>query len=313
MTTIAEQLSAYAAGLRYEDLQPEVVRQAKRLIVDTVGCALGGAASEPARIARLKADTVVRPHRHDGDSLPHAQDRNTMYWFMVRHPVLDLVEVIMRFALGITMLLAGMLLHSSALAQSLSRADRPELKIGDQWVYRLSDARTGEKRWEGTHVLEALTEDRIVVRTGPAGRNTYTRDWNLTEMKQGDSVTFAARPAWGYYQFPLEVGKQWDAKFDATSRGGQRTARWQWKVRVEAVESVNVPAGTFEAFKLRYEGYFNVSEGTRNWNGSRSETLWYAPAVKRHVRFEFEERATWAGGSSYDHVRVELVSSKPGP
>ena len=102
MTTIAEQLSAYAAGLRYEDLQPEVVRQAKRLIVDTVGCALGGAASEPARIARLRADTVVRPHRHDGVSLPHAQDRNTMYWFTVRHPVLDLVEVILRFALGIT-------------------------------------------------------------------------------------------------------------------------------------------------------------------------------------------------------------------
>lgn len=232
---------------------------------------------------------------------------------MERHPVANRVEVIMRFALGTTILLAGILLHSSALAQALIRADRPELKIGDTWVYQQSDARTGEKRGAGTHVLEALGDDRIVVRTGPAGTNTYTRDWNLTEMKQGDSVTFAARPAWAYYQFPLEVGKQWDAKFDATSRGGQRTTRWQWKVRVEAVESVNVPAGTFEAFKLRYEGYYNVSEGPRNWNGSRLETLWYAPAAKRHVKIEFEERATWASGSSYDHTRVELVSFKPGP
>src|SRR5882672_4113717 len=57
--TIVEQLAAYAAGLRYEDLPAEVVRQAKRLIVDTVGCALGGYASEPATIARDLAATVT--------------------------------------------------------------------------------------------------------------------------------------------------------------------------------------------------------------------------------------------------------------
>jgi 2-methylcitrate dehydratase len=57
--TIVEQLSAYAAGIRYEDLPPEVVRQAKRLIIDTLGCGLGGYASEPARIARDLAGTVT--------------------------------------------------------------------------------------------------------------------------------------------------------------------------------------------------------------------------------------------------------------
>ncbi|MBI1965344.1 MAG: MmgE/PrpD family protein [Betaproteobacteria bacterium] len=57
--TIVEQLSSYAAALRYEYLSAEVVRQAKRLIVDTVGCALGGAASEPAKIARDIAGTVT--------------------------------------------------------------------------------------------------------------------------------------------------------------------------------------------------------------------------------------------------------------
>jgi 2-methylcitrate dehydratase len=59
MTTIVEQLSSYAAALRYEDLPPEVVIQAKRLIVDSVGCALGGYAGEPARIARDIAGTVT--------------------------------------------------------------------------------------------------------------------------------------------------------------------------------------------------------------------------------------------------------------
>ena len=59
MTTIVEQLSAYAAALRYEDLPREVVEQAKRLIIDTLGCALGGYAGEPAVIARELAGTVT--------------------------------------------------------------------------------------------------------------------------------------------------------------------------------------------------------------------------------------------------------------
>ena len=59
MTTIVEQLCAYATALRYEDLPSAVVQQAKRLIVDSVGCALGGYASEPAKIARAMAATVT--------------------------------------------------------------------------------------------------------------------------------------------------------------------------------------------------------------------------------------------------------------
>jgi 2-methylcitrate dehydratase len=58
MTNLVQQLSRYAAALRYDDLPAETVHQAKRLIVDTVGCALGGYWSEPARIARDLAATV---------------------------------------------------------------------------------------------------------------------------------------------------------------------------------------------------------------------------------------------------------------
>ena len=52
MTTVAQQLSEYACSLQPRDLPPEVVSQAKRLIVDTIGCAIGGYTSEPAKIAR---------------------------------------------------------------------------------------------------------------------------------------------------------------------------------------------------------------------------------------------------------------------
>lgn len=59
MPTIAEELSSWSVALHYRHLPAEVVHLTKRLIIDTIGCALGGYASEPARIARDLAATVT--------------------------------------------------------------------------------------------------------------------------------------------------------------------------------------------------------------------------------------------------------------
>ncbi len=57
-TPLAERLSAYTARLRFEDLPPPAVHEAKRRLLDTLGCALGAFSSEPATIARAVARTV---------------------------------------------------------------------------------------------------------------------------------------------------------------------------------------------------------------------------------------------------------------
>ncbi len=54
--TLVEQISNYATGLRYEDLPADVVKLAKTVIIDSIGCALGGFNSEPEKIARDLAD-----------------------------------------------------------------------------------------------------------------------------------------------------------------------------------------------------------------------------------------------------------------
>jgi 2-methylcitrate dehydratase PrpD len=48
--TIAEQLAAEAKELTFRELPPEVVHQAKRCVLDTVGIGLGGYLSEPSQI-----------------------------------------------------------------------------------------------------------------------------------------------------------------------------------------------------------------------------------------------------------------------
>ncbi len=51
-------LSEYACRLSYRDLDPGTIQQVKRTLVDTLGCAMGGYSSEPARIARQLAARV---------------------------------------------------------------------------------------------------------------------------------------------------------------------------------------------------------------------------------------------------------------
>jgi 2-methylcitrate dehydratase len=56
--TLAERLADYATKLKYEDLPEDVVRLTKRTILDTIGCAYGGCAAGPSRIATKLAGDV---------------------------------------------------------------------------------------------------------------------------------------------------------------------------------------------------------------------------------------------------------------
>ncbi len=50
-TTMLADLAAWVAKVRYEDFPPEVVAKSKRLLLDTIGCAIGALDGEPIRIA----------------------------------------------------------------------------------------------------------------------------------------------------------------------------------------------------------------------------------------------------------------------
>jgi 2-methylcitrate dehydratase len=56
---ILKHLCDYALKLSYHDLPQEVIGRAKHIVLDTVGCALGGAESPPAKIARAAASEIT--------------------------------------------------------------------------------------------------------------------------------------------------------------------------------------------------------------------------------------------------------------
>src|SRR5215472_10129397 len=56
---ILNHLCDYALSLSYRDLPQEVIHRTKQIVLDTVGCVLGGAESPPAKIARAAAAEVT--------------------------------------------------------------------------------------------------------------------------------------------------------------------------------------------------------------------------------------------------------------
>ncbi len=58
MPNIAEQLASYSTNLHYRDLPSETAHLAKRMMIDTIACALGGYHSQPSQIARDMAATI---------------------------------------------------------------------------------------------------------------------------------------------------------------------------------------------------------------------------------------------------------------
>jgi 2-methylcitrate dehydratase len=56
--SMADVLARYATGLNYEDLPQDIVRTAKRAILDTFGCAFGGYTAGPSQIAIKLASEV---------------------------------------------------------------------------------------------------------------------------------------------------------------------------------------------------------------------------------------------------------------
>ena len=60
--SLAETLARYATSLQYEDLPEEVIRIARRTLLDTLGCAFGGYTAGPSKIAmKLASDVNSNP------------------------------------------------------------------------------------------------------------------------------------------------------------------------------------------------------------------------------------------------------------
>jgi len=170
--------------------------------------------------------------------------------------------------------LALALCAKSALAET---ADRPSVKVGDQWhfaEYYSVPSAVPNRVWVVTSITPTGIEG-----TENGEPLILTPELNVLESprhKESNPKTL---------RFPLHVGKRWryasDWVFKAKGAKGSIIA----DVAVVATEKVKVPAGEYDAFKLVAKGALHgTSPINSQYAGETTTTYWYAPAARVIVK-----------------------------
>jgi len=174
--------------------------------------------------------------------------------------------------------------------QSNASAAMPALAIGDSWTYRVRDGYTGLARPDRRLRVTGADSNRVRVAAsrsdGPDETQIFDREWNWLSRPATNLPFFEYSPAYRALSFPLAVGKTWRARATATDpTDGRRFPVWI-QGTVQGWEKVKVPAGEFEALKIRRMVFIDYWEYTLRGRSEIVEYEWYAPAVKQAVRRE---------------------------
>lgn len=196
-----------------------------------------------------------------------------------------------------------------AFAQSVPPVEKPDLKVGDRWVFRSVDLWKNEETSKFEFKVTGTNGDNIELDQTTIASKTSASVGRVSKRKADlSSWTFVTSLVSGKYlalAFPLEVGKTWEYEYSFKTRAGGTNAR-KMPAKVEAWEEVQVPAGKFKTLRVAHSGYYSyVRNDGKSWIGSVSEIFWYAPEVRRFVKSEY--RDTNGYGTTEDQSRTELI------
>ena len=144
-------------------------------------------------------------------------------------------------------------------------------KVGDSYTYSLMDYYSKSEIRRQTQTITSITDSEILYDDGFVtdllGNSLFSR---------GTGTRFSSNQ-----ELPLEyvVGKQWTSKYNGlSSRNGLITT--EVELRIVARERIVVPAGTFNAYRIRITGSSHSPS-----NSARVETtIWMSPGdVRRPV------------------------------
>lgn len=170
-------------------------------------------------------------------------------------------------------------------APPAARVDSPpEWRPGDRWVYEWtsgSDTRT--KSVEVIEIKEVNNVRYYLVRVGDTS-HYYTMDLHWAGSARTSTVEARMIPPEPWFAWPLAVGSQWGHQGTFEERDSRTQHSDTFKV--VAAESVNVPAGQFQALRVVREA--DPRNSDQYWY--TPEVRWYARWIGRRGEVQFEER-----------------------
>jgi hypothetical protein len=151
----------------------------------------------------------------------------------------------------------------------------PAWRPGFQWHYRWSDP-----RGSGTYIRAITDEENrdgmphYVMQTG--NRSIYWSKSDLSWLMEqvNGEVEIQAAPAYRKFVWPMAPGTTWVARYHWAHPGEGRAEERFRRHRIVGVESIQVPAGTYQATHVV------VTDST----GKKLNEYWYAPEARWLVK-----------------------------
>jgi hypothetical protein len=202
------------------------------------------------------------------------------------------------------------LFFKGAMAQQRPEPiEKPAVKVGDTWIYNTLNGQTGVLEHVSLNVIRKIDEKAILIESSNLDGSSVSKilrtpDFNFVRL-EAPTFTRTASPYYPNYAFPLRIGKTWKSAvvLENSNQPGKQV-RAELEAKVIGWESVTVPAGNFLALKIELDGWYQGTSIEGNWTGRIVEALWYAPAVRNAVRYEYRDTVDV---SNYSHEVHELV------
>lgn len=100
------------------------------------------------------------------------------------------------------------------------------------------------------------------------------------------------------YHWPMWVGETWSIPYRVTNHATNKTTEVRPTFSVEALENVNVPAGTFKAYKIHYNDPFV------------SAVQWWSPEIGLFVKTRVERNSQHPAGPGVRETDLLTVNIK---
>lgn len=175
-----------------------------------------------------------------------------------------------------------------------AQVEAPDIQAGAHWTYRVRDGFTDLPRPSVSYRVTEVTGERVTVTVSREHANDeielYDRQWNWLTHPATDLQSFNYSPVYPAFAFPLAAGRTWHARLVATDPATGKRFPLTVDGAVLGWEHVKVPAGEFDALKVRRVVFFDYYEPNVRGRSEIVETEWYAPAIGQSVRRENSAR-----------------------
>jgi hypothetical protein len=163
----------------------------------------------------------------------------------------------------VTAVATTLMLSFSGIGRSQLANDNPVFKPGDSWEFLRTDAKDGKSsNWMRT-VVAVESPERIAVKWETGAIEYY--DSALNWLPRGSDARVLVR-------YPIRVDDEWTFSLKSPNPNYMETGN----AKVTRSETIEVPAGTFECYRIDFESTW----GSIHWSQHRIYSRWYCPKIK---------------------------------